>query len=214
MDFDSYIKDNRTEAIKKLFEFAVRNTVEKCRLDFRLAHLYSTPCPCAYDSYEDWRTLNDRMIEAFCEAKIILAFNLAQPIRERLDFYDLICCAMPYSKDDEHNKYIYNEIVRYTKSDKLRDEYVEKLYKLNVRIKALHQPRITEKIRNYVVNFEETKRAFDILLDHCELPYNPYVVSILNDEISNKKRIEISVRGDVLDRVSGHPRLVAHNNYE
>lgn len=205
MDLKKYIADNRIEIIKRLFEVAVQNTVEKCRLDYRLAQLYTTPRSATDWSFEDHRTAKDKMIEDSCEARVILAFELAQPIRETLDFYDLICCAMPYYKDDdERNKYIYNEVIRYTNNEEIRDVFIEKLYKLNLKFKALQKPRLSNDFRKYIVNFDETRNAFNMLLDNCDLPFNPY--SITDIHIDSIKRdssggthtqiVELSISGD------------------
>lgn len=204
MDLKTYVADNRIEIIKGLFEFAVQNTVEKCRLNYRLAHLYTTPRSDTDWSFEDHRGIKDKLIEESCKASVFLAFDLAQPIREKLDFYDLICCAMPYSKDDEYNKYIYNEVVKYTKSEEIRDSFIEILYKLNLKSKALQKSRLSEDIRKYVVNFDDTKNAFNTLLDNCDLPYNPYSIndihidSIRLDSFGNThtQNIELSINGD------------------
>lgn len=204
MDFNTYIANNRLEIIKHLFEVAVRNTVEKCRSDYQLANLYRTPFPVGYWGYEEHRTIKDKFIEKSCEARIVLAFELAQPIREKMDFYDLICCAMPYYQDDERNKYIYNEVIKYTKSDEIKDLYIEKLYKLNLKLKALNRSRISEDIRKYIVNFDETQEAFDILIDRCDLPFNPYSIkdiqigSVIRDSCgcNHTHNIELSIIGD------------------
>lgn len=107
MDWNELVKNNRIEIIKALFESGVQNTVEKCRKDFMLARPFTVPIPIAYWGYGDFRSLKDKMFEDFCCANIIAAFQIAQPIRDRIDFYDLICCAMPQTGDYEKQKYIY-----------------------------------------------------------------------------------------------------------
>lgn len=193
MDWNELVKNNRIEIIKALFESGVQNTVEKCRKDFRLARPFTVPIPIAYWGYDDFRSLKDKMFEDFCCANIIAAFQMAQPIRDRIDFYDLICCAMPQTRDEEKQKYIYAEIIKFTKSENIRDYYVEKLYILNLHNKAKNNYQIDSSIYPYLLNEEKTIKGLNILMRECDLPYNPYRISnIIIQELHKQVRLTIT----------------------
>lgn len=193
MDWNELVKNNRIEIIKALFESGVQNTVEKCRKDFMLARPFTVPIPIAYWGYDDFRSLKDKMFEDFCCANIIAAFQMAQPIRDRIDFYDLICCAMPQTGDEEKQKYIYTEIIKFTKSENIRDYYVEKLYILNLHNKVRNNCQIDSSIYPYLLNEEKTIKGLNILMRECDLPYNPYRISnIIIQELHKQVRLTIT----------------------
>ena len=193
MDWNELIKNNRIEIIKALFESGVQNTIEKCRKDFRLARPFKVPIPIAYWGYDDFRSLKDKMFEDFCCANIIAAFQMAQPIRDRIDFYDLICCAMPQTKYEEKQIYIYAEIIKFTKSENIRDYYVEKLYILNLHNKVKNNCLIDSSIYPYLLNKEKTIKGLDILINGCDMPYNPYRISnIIIQELHKQVRLTIT----------------------
>lgn len=91
------------------------------------------------------------------------------------------------------------------------------MYKLNLKSKALQKSRLSEDIRKYVVNFDDTKNAFNTLLDNCDLPYNPYSIndihidSIRRDSFGNThtQNIELSINGD-----SFNLKQMGYNNVE
>ena len=196
MDWNELVKNNRMEIIKALFESGVQNTIEKCRKDFMLARPFTVPIPIAYWGCDDFRSLKDKMFEDFCRANIITAFQMAQPIRDRIDFYDLICCAMPLTKDYEKQKYIYSEIIKFTKSENIRDYYVEELYILNLHNKARNNCLIDSSIYPYLLNKEKTIKGLDILINGCDMPYNPYRISNIRVKEYFHKEIEFTITGD------------------
>ena len=150
MVWNELVKNNRIEIIKALFESGVQNTIEKCRKDFMLARPFTVPIPIAYWGYDDFRSLKDKMFEDFCCANIIAAFQMAQPIRDKIDFYDLICCAMPQTGDYEKQKYIYTEVIKTTKSEEIRDYYVKQLYILNLHNEVRNNCKIDSSIYPYL----------------------------------------------------------------
>lgn len=193
MDWNELVKNNRIEIIKAFFESGVQNTVEKCRKDFMLARPFTVPIPIAYWGYDDFRSLKDKMFEDFCCANIIAAFQMAQPIRDRIDFYDLICCAMPQTGDEEKQIYIYTEIIKFTKSENIRDYYVEKLYILNLHNEVRNNCKIDSSIYPYLLNEEKTIKGLNILMRECDLPYNPYRISnIIIQELHKQVRLTIT----------------------
>lgn len=196
MDWNELVKNNRIEIIKAFFESGVQNTVEKCRKDFMLARPFTVPIPIAYWGYDDFRSLKDKMFEDFCCANIIAAFQMAQPIRDRIDFYDLICCAMPQTGDEEKQKYIYTEIIKFTKSENIRDYYVEKLYILNLHNEVRNNCKIDSSIYPYLLNKEKTIKGLDILINGCDMPYNPYRISNVVIKEETHKEIELTITGD------------------
>ena len=193
MNGNELVKNNRTEIIKALFESGVQNTVEKCRKDFMLARPFKVPIPIAYWGYDDFRSLKDKMFEDFCCANIIAAFQIAQPIRDRIDFYDLICCAMPQTGDYEKQKYIYTEVIKTTKSEEIRDYYVKQLYILNLHNEVRNNCKIDSSIYPYLLNKEKTIKGLNILIRECDMPYNPYRISdIIIQELHKQVRLTIT----------------------
>ncbi len=193
MDWNELVKNNRIEIIKALFESGVQNTIEKCRKDFRLARPFTVPIPDTYWGYDDFRNLSEKIFEDCCRANIITAFQMAYPIRDRIDFYDLICCAMPQTGDEEKQKYIYTEIIKFTKSENIRDYYVEKLYILNLHNKVRNNCQIDSSIYPYLLNEEKTIKGLNILMRECDLPYNPYRISnIIIQELHKQIRLTIT----------------------
>ena len=193
MDWNELVKNNRIEIIKALFESGVQNTIEKCRKDFMLARPFTVPIPIAYWGYDDFRSLKNKMFEDFCCANIIAAFQMAQPIRDRIDFYDLICCAMPQTGDYEKQKYIYTEVIKTTKSEEIRDYYVKQLYILNLHNEVRNNCKIDSSIYPYLLNEEKTIKGLNILMRECDLPYNPYRISnIIIQELHKQVRLTIT----------------------
>lgn len=193
MDWNELVKNNRIEIIKALFESGVQNTVEKCRKDFMLARPFTVPIPIAYWGYDDFRSLKDKMFEDFCCANIIAAFQMAQPIRDRIDFYDLICCAMPQTGDYEKQKYIYTEVIKTSKSEEIRDYYVKQLYILNLHNEVRNNCKIDSSIYPYLLNKEKTIKGLNILIRECDMPYNPYRISdIIIQELHKQVRLTIT----------------------
>lgn len=181
-------------AIQNLFELATNNTVENCKKDFRQAHCYRTPFPTAYWGYGDFRTAQDKHIEKICEAAIIMAHALAMPKKKDIDYYDLICYALPYTSDLKMQKALYSEILRHTESDDVRDYCAEQLTSVNNKIKALNSIEIVSSIHPMIINLSETLHAWDILHHQCDASYNPVK---LDGIIIQDNNIEISITGYV-----------------
>lgn len=193
MDWNELVKNNRIEIIKALFESGVQNTIEECRKDFRLASPFTVPIPIAYWGYDDFRSLKDKMFEDCCRANIITAFQMAYPIRDKIDFYDLICCAMPQTGDYEKQKYIYTEVIKTTKSEEIKDYYVKQLYILNLHNEVRNNCQIDSSIYPYLLNKEKTIKGLNILIRECDLPYNPYRISnIIIQELHKQVRLTIT----------------------
>lgn len=195
MDWNELVKNNRIEIIKALFESGVQNTIEECRKDFRLASPFKVPIPDTYWGYDDFRNLSEKIFEDCCRANIITAFQMAYPIRDKIDFYDLICCAMPQTVDYEKQKYIYTEVIKTTKSEEIRDYYVENLYILNHHNKVMNNCQIDSSIYPYLLNEEKTIKGLDILINRCDMPYNPYRISNIAIKENPHKEIEITITG-------------------
>lgn len=193
MDWNELVKNNRIEIINALFESGVQNTIEECRKDFRLASPFTVPIPIAYWGYDDFRSLKDKMFEDCCRANIITAFQMAYPIRDKIDFYDLICCAMPQTGDYEKQKYIYTEVIKTTKSEEIKDYYVKQLYILNLHNEVRNNCQIDFSIYPYLLNKEKTIKGLNILIRECDLPYNPYRISnIIIQELHKQVRLTIT----------------------
>lgn len=201
MDWNESIKSNRIEIIKSLFENGVQNTIENCRKNFRLATPFNIPVPVTYEGGGDFRNLSEKIFEDSCRANIHTAFQMAYPIRDKIDFYDLICCAMPYTNDYEKQKYIYTEIIKHTKYETIRDYYVEELYILNLHRKIKNNSEIDSSIYPYLLNKEKTIKGLKILIGECEMRcYNPYQISgILINDAEDKKNIEFTISGSCYD---------------
>lgn len=180
------------DAIRKLFELATNNTIENCRNDFRNACTYKTPIPTAYWGYSDYQSENDKLIEKTCEAAILIAHALALPIKTGIDYYDLICCALPYTKDLYRLKFIYAEIIQNTKSEDIRDYYVDCLSALNRKIKVLNSQDFDNSVFDNIVNLSETQKAWNTLHKGCDAYMNP--VKILNLTIEDDV-LEVSIEG-------------------
>ncbi|WP_440314314.1 hypothetical protein [Leyella stercorea] len=130
MEFTELYKINNLEdLIKELFIRATNKNIEEARKDSPYCWCYTTPIPETYWGGE-FRNLNDLFIEQMCKASIVLAHYLAQPIKEKLPFYDLICCAYPYI-NNKIQKQLYKDIIRYTKDEKMFDYYSECIVELN-----------------------------------------------------------------------------------
>ena len=193
MDWNELVKNNRIEIIKALFESGVQNTIEKCRKDFRLACPFTVPIPDTYWGYDDFRNLSEKIFEDCCRANIITAFQMAYPIRDKIDFYDLICCAMPQTGDYEKQKYIYTEVIKTTKSEEIRDYYVKQLYILNLHNEVRNNCKIDSSIYPYLLNKEKTIQGLNILIRECDMPYNPYRISdIIIQELHKQVRLTIT----------------------
>lgn len=182
------------DAIQNLFELATSNTIENCKKDFHQAHCYRTPCPTAYWGYGDFRTAQDKHIEKICEAAMVMAHALALPIKRDIDYYDLICYALPNTSDLKMKKAIYSEILRYTESDDVRDYCAEQLTSVNNKLKAINCIEIASSIHPMIINLSETLRAWDILHHQCDAPYNPVK---LDGIVVNDNNVEISITGYV-----------------
>lgn len=182
------------DAIKNLFELATNNTIENCKKDFRLAHCYRTPFPIAYWGYGDFRTVQDKHIEKICEAAIVMAHALAIPIKRNIDYYDLICCALPNTSDLKMQKALYSEILRYTESENVRDYCAEQLTALNNKMKAINSIEIISSLHPMIINLSETLRAWNILHHQCDAPNNPVK---LDGIVIKDNNIEISITGYV-----------------
>lgn len=126
---DLYKIDNLEDLIKELFIRATNKSVEDNRKEGSYCRCYKTPIPETYWGGE-YKNLDDLFIEQMCKAEIVLAHYLAQPIKEKLPFYDLICCAYPYI-NNTIQKQLYKDIIRYTKDEKMFDYYSERIVKLN-----------------------------------------------------------------------------------
>lgn len=186
--------DTNEKTIQKLFEFATNNTIENCKKDFHQAHCYVTPIPKAYWGYDDFRTEQDKYIEKICNAAIVLAHSLSVPLKRDLDFYDLICCALPYTSDLREQKARYSEIIRYTQSERIRDFYAEQLTSVNKKLQAINCVEIATSLYPKITNLPKTLEAWDILWHQCDAPYNPVRVSNIGMQDNN---LVISITGFV-----------------
>lgn len=147
-----------SEFIKKLFEIGTGHSVEECRKDLTLARPRITPYPIADMGPEDYRSMNDKFCEQVCRSYLTMALSLSQSKKGEIPFYDLICLSQPYTKDFETLKHLYNEALRFTTDNNIRDHVSELLYKLNEE-RRLRQCDISERLRDIINEFDKLKNA-------------------------------------------------------
>lgn len=177
------LTDDRMESIRRLYEFAVGNTIEVCRREYSNAWCTTTPCPATWWSHDDWRTTNNFILEDLFKSSLRVAHSLAAPIKDQVQYYDLICLSMlRISTNIGIKKYFMNEILKYTPDEKLRDETVEDLYFLINAEKAKTNYKITDAILPHIINPEITCVCYSLLINK----YHNYRIS------------DFSIDGDII----------------
>lgn len=142
---------DRESMIKELFHRATNHTIEECIENPELAKCMQIDAVVGW-SFSDNRNNRDFLNNYFWESDAWLAYQLARPIKERIDYYDLICCSLPYIREVSLRHTIYREIIYFTKRPALQIKYSERLAQ---ELNEAKRRGIAQEILHKIKSFEK-----------------------------------------------------------